>query len=703
MYGEVNLLMKQNKYFLGIDIGSTTFKAVLLDENSNVLHTVYSRTRPVESGHVACSGRCNSCGRCNMGAIRKTVDEFLKSAGVSGSEVSCTVVTGSQIVEDTKRFIDFDFQVSEVSAHVAGARHFYPSVDAIIDCGGQDSKCMVYNHQMQMWTSMMSGVCAAGTGSYLDSVAAKLGIPVEEVADKVNYDSDAEFSSVCAVLSATSINKFKNRIPLGDLLAGACRAQARTILNSVGQLLLHDTNRKILFQGGVASNRAVAHFLREITGAEIVVPEYHQVMGALGAACLAREFYGKRNSLVLEKVQYEPTPQKSVAMRVKATKKDFFSKDRSKKLVWRNLFYPTEILNAFGARICTLETYAALFGRNTRRVKAALDVAARKGFDQQSCSFLRVLEGIEHEVPDFAVSTSQPCQQGERIFADIAYDNGFADRFYSLQTPVSLSSCNAVEQMAEGLEESIFMMEKAFGCKLDRGRLAEACELSSQAAEITRKCNELRWSSPPLIRGSQAVYNAAIFSQLWGRREFVDMQQEYYNELLMKKEWAEKRYHIADTHRLLWLHLPPFYNSSHLDFIEDTCNAPIVFEETNFVGWAPLDPADPLRSLARKLLTSGFLDPQLRVRYVCEVAQKAQLTGCVLYTHGFGRCSLADRPFTKQLRNELEKIGMPLLVLEGDCMDASIDPCSTVTKISSFVEALNLKKYGNLFGMERQK
>jgi hypothetical protein len=49
----------------------------------------------------------------------------------------------------------------------------------------------------------------------------------------------------------------------------------------------------------------------------------------------------------------------------------------------------------------------------------------------------------------------------------------------------------------------------------------------------------------------------------------------------------------------------------------------------------------------------------------------------------------------------LEKIGMPLLVLEGDCMDASIDPCSTVTKISSFVEALNMKKYGNLFGLER--
>ena len=230
---------KNTHYFLGIDIGSTTFKAVVMTDSGRVVHSTYQRTKPVESGHLSCSGRCSSCGQCNMGAIKKTVADFLKDSALSERDIACTVVTGSQIVEETKRFIPYDFQVSEVSAHVAGAKHYYPDVDAIIDCGGQDSKCMVYNPQMEMWISMMSGVCAAGTGSYLDSVASKLGVPVEEMASKVNYDADTEFSSVCAVLSATSINKFKNRIPIGDLLAGACRAQARTILNGVGQLLLN--------------------------------------------------------------------------------------------------------------------------------------------------------------------------------------------------------------------------------------------------------------------------------------------------------------------------------------------------------------------------------------------------------------------------------------------------------------------------------
>lgn len=692
------------KLYLGIDIGSTTYKAVILSQGGKVLATTYQRTQPVDSGRLACMGRCSGCGNCSMGAVRKTTDDFLKKAGFTFKDMAATVVTGSQIVDDTNRFIPFDFQVSEVSAHVAGAKFFYPDVDAIIDCGGQDSKCMVFNPKMDLWTSMMSGVCAAGTGSYLDSVAAKLGVPVEEIAGKVNYDSTTEFSSVCAVLSATSINKFKNRIPIGDLLAGACRAQARTILNSVGQLLLHRPGRRILFQGGVASNGAVAHYLRELTGSDIVIPEHHQVMGALGAACLARDYAGlRKDGAGRGKVQYEPSRGRSVRLRVTSTKRDFFSTDKSKPLVWRNLFFPTEILNAMDCRIRTLETYAALFGRKADKVKEALGRAAQKGFDGQTCSFLRMLEGMELEKPDYVVSTMQPCQQAERVFADLVRELDIPDRLYSLQTPINGHSRNAVEMMADGLAESVSLMEKTFGRKLDPARLEEACRLSNEAAALAKKCAHLRFTSPPLVRGSEAIYNAVVFSQLWGTQDLVDIQQAYYEELLAKKEWAEKRYALGDTHRLLWLHLPPFYDSKHLDFVEKTCNAPIVFEETNFVAWEPLDPKDPYRSLAKKLLQSGFLDPSLRVEYVKKAIPAGQFNGVILYTHGFGRCSLADRAFSKQLRETLDAVGVPLLALEGDCMDASIDPCSTVTKIASFVEALNFKRYGNIFGIGGKK
>ena len=278
-----------NKNFLGIDIGSTTLKAVLMTSVGKVKHTMYQRTKPLPDARLSCTGKCAHCGKCNLGALAQSIDDFLAAGGVDRKDIACTVVTGSQVVEDMNKFLEYDEFVSEVSAHAAGARHYYPDCKAILDVGGQDSKAMLFNDGMNMWTSKMSGICAAGTGAFLDSVAAKLNVPINKMADNCNYDSNLEVSSICAVLSATSINKFKNRYPLGDVIAAASRAQARTIMSGVGEIFL-DYEGDIIFQGGVAYNRAVAYYLHEITGNNIIIPDFHQVMGALGAACLARKY-----------------------------------------------------------------------------------------------------------------------------------------------------------------------------------------------------------------------------------------------------------------------------------------------------------------------------------------------------------------------------------------------------------------------------
>jgi predicted CoA-substrate-specific enzyme activase len=687
------------KLYLGIDIGSTTFKAVLMNERGKVRHTLYQRTKPVDSGRVRCAGLCNKCGACNFGQLSQTVEKFLQDAGVPSLEcIDCTVVTGSQILEDTKDFIPFDFKVSEVTAHVAGARHFYPNCNAILDVGGQDSKAMVFNEKMKMWNYKMSGICAAGTGAFLDSVANKLNVPVDQMADRANYDSNLEFSSVCAVLSATSINKFKNRFPLGDIIGGACRAQARTIMSGVGELFL-GYKGDIIFQGGVAFNRAVAYYLKEITGNNIITPEFHGVMGALGAACLAIEFSSLKGKLDVEKVKPIPVRQlESVGLRAKATRKDFLG-DSSKPLVWRNLFFPAEILNALGVRSLTLETYAALMARSQHKVKKAFDHAACKGYSAETCSFLRVLEGVKLPEPACIVSTSQPCQQGERVFWDLARTYNVANNMCSIHTPATDGASDAnVELLAQELERSVAILERSTGLKMDMGKLAEACEYSNEARKYSILGNELRFKNPPLIRGSQAIYFANIFSQLWGRPELIDVQKKLYEELLEISQNLAGKVNLSDTHRLLWLHLPPFYDTSLLDFIEDRCKAPIVFEEVNFVGWDPLDSKDPYRSLARKVLTTGFMDPSLRVKSIVEESTKMGINGCVLYNHGFGRCSMADSSFSKHLREELNNAAIPLLTLDGDCVDTTTDPCSTETKLNAFVEALNEQKYGNIFG-----
>jgi predicted CoA-substrate-specific enzyme activase len=685
-----------SRFFLGIDMGSTTIKAVLLTAKGKVRHSLYERTKASKVGKIDCNGQCAKCGACNFGALKNTIDGFLADAGVSHADIESTVVTGSQVVDDTKNFIDYDFRVSEVSAHVAGARHYYPDCKAILDVGGQDSKAMIYNDDMQMWNSKMSGICAAGTGAFLDSVAVKLNIPVEDMAEKANYDSNLEFSSVCAVLSATSINKFKNRYPLGEILGGACRAQARTVMSGVGEIFFQYKG-DIVFQGGVAYNRAVAHYLEEITGNKILIPEFRGVMGALGAACLARE-HSKMKSQMKPKLDIFASEKnlKSIQLRAKSTRKEFLS-CRKGQVVWRNLFFPAEVLNAMGTKILTLETYAALFARNRKKVKNAFDKAACKGFAGETCSFLRVLEGVELPPPAFGVSTSQPCQQGERVFHDLVRSHNAEDKFFSLHTPFQNTE-SSIEHMAEDLEAAVWQMEKALGKKMDMSKLAEACELSNQAREISEKCMKLRMSSPPLIRGTQAVYFSVIFSQLWGKQELIDIQQQFYYDLEARRDELAGKISIEDTHRLMWLHLPPFYNSDLLDYIEVECQAPIVFEEVNYTGWKNLDPQDPYRSLSRKLLESEFLNPKSRVERISEYARAGKLNGCILYNHAFGRCSMSDASFIKHLREELNKTGVPLLVLDGDCMDPTIDPCSTFTKVSSYVESLNSKKFGNIFG-----
>ena len=688
------------KYFLGIDIGSTTLKAVLLDNGWKVLNSLYQRTKPAKAKPVSCAGRCFECGVCNVGALKNTITTFLSDAGLTTKDVACTVVTGSQIVEDTKDFIKYDYKVSEVTAHVEGAQQFYPDCQAILDVGGQDSKAMIYNEEMKMWTSKMSGICAAGTGAFLDSVAVKLAVPVEEMADKADLNSELEFSSVCAVLSATSINKFKNRYPLGQIIGGACLAQARTIMSGVGELFYRYKGR-IIFQGGVAYNKAVCHYLKEVTGNEIVVPEYNGVMGALGAACIAKKYSSMKEVTKKNKVDYGTGPIKSMSRRIRYTRKDFFGR-KKEDIVWRNLFFPAEILNAFDTKMLTLETYAALFARNRKKVKSAFDIASYKGFTgAETCSFLRILEGVDIPKPVFAVSTSQPCLQGERIFHDLirSYGMNEKDHFYSLHTPIR-NDASSVEHMADDLERAVRHLEKALGRKLDPSKLVEACEYSNQARELSMECNELRLTSPPLLRGSQGVYFASMFSQLWGKKELIEIQQLFKDDLLERKAALDGKVKLEDTHRLIWLHLPPFYDSRLLDYIEVECNMPIVFEEVNHTDWDKLDINDPYRSLARKLLTVGFLDPQLRVQKIKETVEKGKLNGCVLYNHMFGRCAMADASFIKHLREELKDSLVPLLVLDGDCIDPTVDPCSTYTKINAYAEALNMKSSGNIFGVK---
>ena len=103
---------------------------------------------------------------------------------------------------------------------------------------------------------------------------------------------------------------------------------------------------------------------------------------------------------------------------------------------------------------------------------------------------------------------------------------GVEDKFFSLQTPPYADE-NTIEYLAGELERAVSLIEKATGLTMSPQKLAEACELSNEAREYSLRCNELRFNSPPLLRGAQAIYFSAIFSQLWGRPELVEIQKQF--------------------------------------------------------------------------------------------------------------------------------------------------------------------------------
>jgi activator of 2-hydroxyglutaryl-CoA dehydratase len=140
----------------------------------------------------------------------------------------------------------------------------------------------------------LNTVCAAGTGSFLDYQAARMGVTIDEFADlAAEATAGVKISGRCAVFAETDILEQQQRgADRGGIARGLCEALARNFLSNVAS---GKTIRPpVAFQGGVASNRAVRDAFQAALGLEVVVPEHHAVMGAIGCAVLAGRLQGDR-------------------------------------------------------------------------------------------------------------------------------------------------------------------------------------------------------------------------------------------------------------------------------------------------------------------------------------------------------------------------------------------------------------------------
>ncbi|SJZ62624.1 acyl-CoA dehydratase activase [Selenihalanaerobacter shriftii] len=256
------------KCYLGIDVGSVSTNLVVINDNYQVLEKLYLRTqgRPIDTIQLG------------LKQLKEKIGDLkIKGVGTTGSARNLAgVIVGADIVKN------------EITAHAVAAANEVSGVRTVLEIGGQDSKIIILREGV-VTDFAMNTVCAAGTGSFLDQQASRLNIPIKEFGSlALKAENPVRIAGRCSVFAESDmIHKQQLGHSLEDIIAGLCEALVRNYLNNVGQG--KEILGPILFQGGVAANQGIKEAFATELGEEIIVPQHHDVMGALGSAILAKE------------------------------------------------------------------------------------------------------------------------------------------------------------------------------------------------------------------------------------------------------------------------------------------------------------------------------------------------------------------------------------------------------------------------------
>ncbi len=252
--------------FLGVDIGSTSTKAVLLGTSGKVLAGFYTRTagRPVEALQKI------------LAAIHTTLVENNATLSISGA---ATTGSGRKFVG---KIIGADLVLDEITAHARAAVQIDPKVDTIIEIGGQDSKFTTLKDG-RVTFSTMNTVCAAGTGSFIEEQARKLGCPLAEYSVRTENRRAPVSSDRCTVFMERDINHLLSEgYDIDDALASVLHSIVENYLTKVATE--HHIGDAVFFQGATAKNRALVAAFEQRLQKPIHVSEFCHLTGAIGAA-----------------------------------------------------------------------------------------------------------------------------------------------------------------------------------------------------------------------------------------------------------------------------------------------------------------------------------------------------------------------------------------------------------------------------------
>jgi (R)-2-hydroxyacyl-CoA dehydratese activating ATPase len=253
--------------FAGIDIGSLSTDIVLIDQDAQIVSYCIAPT-----------------GANSKTAGEKAYRTVLAQAGLSVDDVTYCVATGYGRIS-----VDFALKtVTEITCHARGAFHLFPRTGTIIDIGGQDSKVIRLTDRGKVADFAMNDKCAAGTGRFLEVMARALEVGLEEMGPlSLTSTREIPVSSMCTVFAESEvISLVAQSIPKQDIINGIHSAIVSRISGMMDRV---KPEPELTMTGGVAKNTGIVDKIRTRSGREVNVPQEPQIVGALGAALIARD------------------------------------------------------------------------------------------------------------------------------------------------------------------------------------------------------------------------------------------------------------------------------------------------------------------------------------------------------------------------------------------------------------------------------
>lgn len=260
-------------YCLGIDIGSLSCDAVVIDGDDKIIASCVVPT-----------------GARNLEAIARARREVMGDANIDPAEIAATVATGY----GRDRVDDRLASVTEITCHGRGIQMLLPETDVLVDIGGQDSKAIRFDRDGLVEQFAMNDKCAAGTGRFLEAMARALEVDVGQLGRLgEGATGNLTLSSMCTVFAESEVvSLIAEGTEIAEIVNGLHRAIANRTQMLINRVAPEIDGLTVSMSGGVAHNMGVVKALSAVLGCEIAVPPKPDIVGAYGAALIAKERSG---------------------------------------------------------------------------------------------------------------------------------------------------------------------------------------------------------------------------------------------------------------------------------------------------------------------------------------------------------------------------------------------------------------------------